>query len=130
MKPSAMPSASPIVVGFAPKSFPLPSPPLPPTAALPVKNKFPTYHADLNEECQRKKTTEQKRDRRRRRRDTKLLSSSSECLKYYPVDMPGEQHVEEEMKRPNRRRARMASPLRSSTPNGSDSAYSILPTTH
>uniref|UniRef100_A0A1I7TQ25 Stork_head domain-containing protein n=1 Tax=Caenorhabditis tropicalis TaxID=1561998 RepID=A0A1I7TQ25_9PELO len=127
MKPQMMPSASPVVVGCqttALKSFPLPSPP--PGVLLPAKNKYPTYHNDLNEECQRKNGTprcgQQTRKSRRQRRETqKMASSSSECLKYYPVDMP----IEEP--KPTRRRARLASPLRSSTPNGSDSAYSISP---
>ncbi|CAL2042129.1 unnamed protein product [Caenorhabditis brenneri] len=129
MKPQQMmPSASPVIVGCEPptlKAFPLPSPP--PGVLLPAKNKYPTYHNDLNEECQRKNTPRgpTKKSRRQRRETRKLATSSSECLKYYPVDMP-----KEEVKpatRPTRRRARMASPLRSSTPNGSDSAYSVTP---
>ncbi|CAI2351604.1 unnamed protein product [Caenorhabditis sp. 36 PRJEB53466] len=128
LKPSAMPSASPVVVGGTLKHFSLPSPP-PVPAALPVKNKFPTYHHDLNVECHKKRSGDQQQNRRRRRRDIRR-STSSDCFKYYPVDMPDAlppKYTEEAVKKPTRRRARMASPLRCSTPNGSDSAYSISP---
>lgn len=118
-----MPSASPVIVGCH-KACPQP---LSPVALLPAKNKYPTYHHDLNEECQRKtaqQPKESRKSRRYRRETQRLATSSSECLKYYPVDMP----LEEPPKtRPTRRRTRMASPLRSSTPNESDSAYSVSP---
>lgn len=40
MKPNPMPAVSPIIVGYTPKRFPLPSPPQPPAAGtLPIKNK-------------------------------------------------------------------------------------------
>lgn len=121
--PQMMPSASPVVVGCQTKAYPIPS--SPPGVLLPAKNKYPTYHHDLNEECQRKSyPKEQSRKSRRQRRETKkFATSSSDCLKYYPVDMP----LEEPKSRPTRRRARLASPLRSSTPNESDSAYSVSP---
>ncbi|KAF1759854.1 hypothetical protein GCK72_016321 [Caenorhabditis remanei] len=119
-----MPSASPVVVGCQTKTYPISSSP-PGVLLPPAKNKYPTYHHDLNEECQRKSyPKEQSRKSRRQRRETqKFATSSSECLKYYPVDMP----LEEPKTRPTRRRARLASPLRSSTPNESDSAYSVSP---
>ncbi|UMM31404.1 hypothetical protein L5515_012894 [Caenorhabditis briggsae] len=117
-----MPSASPVIV--AKSSYPAPT--SPPGVLLPAKNKYPTYHHDLNEECQRKapQPKESRKSRRYRRETQKHISSSSECLKYYPVDMPQE---EVQKSRPTRRRTRMASPLRSSTPNESDSAYSVSP---
>lgn len=111
-----MPSASPVIVSCQKEC-----PSSPPGVLLPAKNKYPTYHHDLNEECQRK--TVSRKTRRYRRETQRLATSSSECLKYYPVDMP----QEPPKTRPTRRRTRLASPLRSSTPNESDSAYSVSP---
>ncbi|CAB3405879.1 unnamed protein product [Caenorhabditis bovis] len=143
MRPTTMmPPVNPQPVAFNPAQClaTLAAHPVP----LPPKNKFPTYHEDLKNECRDVKG--QKRAQRRRRREARLLSSSSECLNYGPIDppelLPGCVEVVDDLtvKRQQKRRPvpktpmaypprREAPTVRTSTPIESDSAYSPSPVT-
>ncbi|CAD6191882.1 unnamed protein product [Caenorhabditis auriculariae] len=131
VRPSPMPPV-PHPVSFSPEEcLATLQPHRPP--AMPIKNKFPTYHENLARES--RPPLEQ---RRRRRREPKLLSSSSECLNYGPIDPPeylpaGRLEVVDDITKRRKRVARTTQVrrrdtiARTSTPIETDSAYSPSP---